>query len=344
MASYIHCSLYNSNITVSLCARFMKAISFWKSTGQDHHRLDYEVLRLPGAGEPLVPWRPHLATTTTTSTTSTTTSTTTTTSTPSTPLILTLATLLLALALAQTLLHALPLTEALLKSLPMAESFHPLSRWGRRARYLPNPTIWGNRAQVYLMGLTETWWSNSSLSASTLRSSGTNNLWTLVRSHCSHSLGNQDYTRWNWQDSLGPDQWSWYWYEGAWCLIKVTRNFTRNKTYPGSHLTFGESLFEALQGLWYSMMMPGADVVRTVMVTRMMGKEYYYYTKTTGTWCLALMLPPPWWGWWGQWWWPRWLRSTNLVPGVDASAIVSSALSTHGGEVWRAEKCRTWGL
>ena len=42
------------------------------------------------------------------------------------------------------------------------------------------------------------------------------------------------------------------------------------------------------------MIMPGADVVRTVMVTRMMGKEYYYYTKTTGTWCLALMLPPPW--------------------------------------------------
>ena len=31
----------------------------------------------------------------------------------------------------------------------------------------------------------------------------------------------------------------------------------------------------------------------------------------------------------------------NLVPSVDASAIVSSALSTHGGEVWRAEKNRT---
>ena len=238
MASCVHCSLYNSNITVSLCARFMKAISFWKSAGQDHHRLDYEVLRLPGAGEPLVPWRPHLATTTTTTTT--------TTSTPPTPLILTLATLLLALSLAQTLLHALPLTEALLKSLPMAESFHPLSRWGRRARYLPNPTIWGNRTQVYLMGLTEAWWSNSSSSASTLRSLLIirDNLWTLERSHCSHSLGNQDYTRWNWQDSLGPD------HDMndmiAWCLIKVMRNFTRNKTYPGSQLTFGESLFEAL--------------------------------------------------------------------------------------------------
>ena len=31
----------------------------------------------------------------------------------------------------------------------------------------------------------------------------------------------------------------------------------------------------------------------------------------------------------------------NLVPGVDATAIVSSSLPTHRGEVWRAEKYRT---